>query len=161
MRSRLNVVGAVAAIVLAAAMAGAQSRTAKMTLTAQDYLEIQQLYARYAMAIDSGDAEGWADTFTSDGVFNNSSRGRTALVQFVHDWRAQRNGAERRHWNSNLQIIPSPFTMAAAICTMRSRTRVTGGAHACDDVRMDLSRSVCRVDADADSAGSSDCQVRG
>ncbi len=39
-------------------------------LSAQDYFEIQQLYARYNNAIDSGDAEGWAATFTSDGVFN-------------------------------------------------------------------------------------------
>jgi bifunctional aromatase (cyclase/dehydratase) len=115
MRSRLSVVGAVAAMVLAGAMAGAQSRTAKMTLTAQDYLEIQQLYARYAMTIDSGDAEGWAETFTADGVFNNSSRGRTALVQFVHDWRAKRNGADRRHWNSNLQIIPSADGAAGSV----------------------------------------------
>jgi bifunctional aromatase (cyclase/dehydratase) len=108
MRRRTGVVAAIAAVLLTAAgIAGAQSRPAKMTLTGQDYLEIQQLYARYVMTIDSGDAEGWADTFTGDGVFNNASRGRTALVQFVHDWRANRKGAERRHWNSNLLITPT------------------------------------------------------
>lgn len=39
----------------------AQQRNAK--LTADDYIEIQQLYARYNNAIDSGDAEGYAATF--------------------------------------------------------------------------------------------------
>ncbi len=76
-------------------------------LSAQDYIDIQQLYARYALLIDTGDAEGWADTFTPDGVFNNASRGRDALVQFVHNWRDKRRGASLRHWNSNLVITGS------------------------------------------------------
>ncbi len=99
------------AVLLALILAGfaafpqAQSATPKpAALSAQDYIDIQQLYARYALLIDTGDAEGWANTFTSDGVFNNSSRGRDALVQFVHDWRDKRRGASLRHWNSNLVI---------------------------------------------------------
>ena len=36
----------------------AQHNQAK--LTTQDYIDIQQLYARYNMAIDTGDGEGWA-----------------------------------------------------------------------------------------------------
>jgi hypothetical protein len=75
-------------------------------LTAQDYVEIEQLYARYNHAIDDGDAEGWADTFTADGTFNQFT-GREALVGFIHAWREKRNGANRRHWNSNLMITPS------------------------------------------------------
>jgi uncharacterized protein (TIGR02246 family) len=73
-------------------------------MTAQDYFEIQQLYARYNHAIDSGDAEGYADTFTPDGVFNNNT-GREALVKFVKDtWVGRMNGATRQHWNTNLMI---------------------------------------------------------
>ena len=41
------------------------------------------------------------------GVFNNNTRGHDPLVQFVHDWRDKRNGANRRHWNANLVITPS------------------------------------------------------
>jgi len=67
------------------------------------------------MTIDSGDAEGWANTFTPDGVFNNNTRGHGALVQFVHDWRDKRNGADRRHWNSNLMITPSEEGAAGAV----------------------------------------------
>jgi hypothetical protein len=28
-------------------------------------------------------------------------------VQFVHDWRANRNGADRRHWYTNMMLAPS------------------------------------------------------
>jgi hypothetical protein len=73
------------------------------TLSAQDYFEIQQLYARYNIAIDSGDAEGWAATFTADGVFNTFS-GHDALVGFIKTWREKLNGATRKHWNNNLQV---------------------------------------------------------
>jgi hypothetical protein len=88
---------------LAAGIMFAGTCTAASELSAQDYTEIQQLYARYNIAIDSGDAEGWAATFTADGVFNTSI-GHDALVNFVKTWREKLNGATRKHWNNNLQI---------------------------------------------------------
>lgn len=90
------------AIAAAAAMLVGTSWAAD-TLAAQDYFEIQQLYARYNIAIDSGDAEGWAATFTPDGVFNTFS-GHDALVGFIKTWREKLHGATLRHWNINLQI---------------------------------------------------------
>jgi hypothetical protein len=78
-------------------------RADSMTLSAQDYVEIQQLYARYNVAIDTGDAEAYAATFTPDGVFNSFS-GHDALVGFVKAWRERLNGASRPHWNTNLLI---------------------------------------------------------
>ena len=111
MRTR-SIVGMVAAAMIVAAVGTrlihAQQGGAKATLTTQDYIDIQQLYARYNLAIDTGDAEGWASTFTPDGVFNNSTRGHDALVQFIHNWRDKLNGANRRHWNTNLVITPAP-----------------------------------------------------
>jgi hypothetical protein len=92
----------VAAAILAAAPAFAQSGT----LTAQDYAEIQQLYARYNHAIDAGDAEAYAATFTEDGVFNTNN-GREALLTFVRNY-AKNGGTNRRHWNTNLLIMPTP-----------------------------------------------------
>jgi len=73
------------------------------TLTPQDYEEIRQLYARYAHTIDTGDAEGWADVFTADGVFGNA-QGRDALIEFVHTvYKAnQELGRQSRHWNNSL-----------------------------------------------------------
>jgi SnoaL-like domain len=91
---------------LAAVAAGvllAGTTWAADSLTAQDNFEIQQLYAKYNIAIDSGDAEGYAATFTPDGTFN-SMTGHDALVNFVKTWREKLNGATRKHWNNNLQI---------------------------------------------------------
>ena len=89
--------------VLAAGVMFAGACMAAGGLSAQDYADIQQLYARYNIAIDGGDAEGWAATFTPDGVFNTFN-GHDALVNFVKTWREKLNGATRRHWNSNLRI---------------------------------------------------------
>src|SRR5207244_2064064 len=61
--------------------------TAERTqLTAQDYLDIQQLVARYAHAMDSGADNGfaYADLFTLDGEFvspTGTIRGREALAE--------------------------------------------------------------------------------
>jgi hypothetical protein len=94
---------AVALVIVSAAPNFAQQRK----LTADDYIEIQQLYAQYNMAIDSGDAEGYAATFTPDGVFNTFN-GHDALVGFIHRWRETMKGGNMRHWNSNLAITGTP-----------------------------------------------------
>jgi hypothetical protein len=73
------------------------------------------LYARYNLAIDTGDGEGWAATFTPDGVFNNTNKGHDALVQFIKDWREKRDGANRRHLNSNMVLTPTPEGAKGAI----------------------------------------------
>jgi uncharacterized protein (TIGR02246 family) len=96
-----------------AAWVQAQPRSAK-SLSAQDYFEIQQLYARYNHAIDSGDAEGWAGTFTPDGTFNKVA-GHDALVGFVRTWVEKMNGGARRHWNTNLLITPTPDGAKGAV----------------------------------------------
>jgi hypothetical protein len=94
-------------LLLAACAAGlmfaATSGAATGGLSAQDYFEIQQLYATYNIAIDNGDAEGWASKFTPDGTFNTFV-GHDALVGFVKMWREKLNGAARKHWNNNLQV---------------------------------------------------------
>lgn len=64
-------------------------------MTAQDYFEIQQLYAKYNHAIDSGNADGYADTFTPDGVFNGNA-GRDALKKFINEtWVGKMNSTLR------------------------------------------------------------------
>src|SRR5215510_4585895 len=51
------------------AVAQAQSQRARASLTALDYAEIQQLYARYAIGFDSGNGDLFARAFTADGTF--------------------------------------------------------------------------------------------
>lgn len=119
MRNRVIRAAFVAAFMVAVpGLLLAQSRGSAAALTTGDYLEIQQLYARYAHLIDTGDAEGWANTFTQDGVFNNSSRGHDALAQFVHDWRDKRGGINMRHWYTNLVITPSAAGATGSIYMM-------------------------------------------
>lgn len=86
-------------------------------LTTQDYIEIEQLYAQYNHAIDAGDADAWAATFTPDGTFNRFS-GREALVGFIRQWREKMNGANRRHWNTNLRIVPTAEGASASVHLM-------------------------------------------
>jgi hypothetical protein len=101
----------------AAASLFAGASWAAGALTAQDNFEIQQLYARYNNAIDSGDAEGWAATFTPEGVFN-SMTGHDALVNFVKTWREKLGGATRKHWNTNLQITGDSKEATASVYLM-------------------------------------------
>ena len=75
---------------------------AQSQLSAADHAEIRQLYAQYNLALDSGDAEGYADVFTEDGVFGNS-QGRDALIGFAEGFHAQQQG-NARHWNDNVQV---------------------------------------------------------
>jgi hypothetical protein len=58
------------------------------TLTAMDYLEIQQLVARYGFALDTGADNGYmyADLYVPDGTFNKS-KGREALAALARGGR--------------------------------------------------------------------------
>ena len=59
-----------------------------MPMTFEDRFAVHELVARYNKAIDTGDATGWADTFTEDGVFDGIAglfSGRAELEGFVRD----------------------------------------------------------------------------
>ena len=86
-------------------------------LSTQDYIDIEQLYATYNHAIDSGDGEAWAATFTPDGTFNKFA-GHDQLVGFIQQWKEKMNGANRRHWNTNLRIVPSKDGASASVFLM-------------------------------------------
>jgi hypothetical protein len=82
---RTSVRTAVASLVLifVAALAVTSGRAqTPARLTSEDYAEILQLYFKYPIALDSGDAEGYANLFTDDGSFGNRV-GRAALIDFV------------------------------------------------------------------------------
>ena len=113
-------------LVLSIAVAGSRGLGAEQgaaALTAEDHAEIQQLYARYAHTIDSGDAAGWADTFTPDGVFANS-RGRDGLMEFANNFHKS-NGGYTRHWNTQILIMPTAegATGSCYLLLYNTRTR--------------------------------------
>jgi hypothetical protein len=91
------------AVCFSGALLSAQKPAGK--LTTDDLIEIQQLYTKYNWALDSGDSEGYAATFTPDGVFNNNV-GHDAIVKFADTFHAGL-GSHVKHWNTNLMILPS------------------------------------------------------
>ena len=87
--------------------------TKSPALSPQDMIDIQSLYTRYNWMLDSGDAEGWATTFTPDGVFSiedqgaaGVSAGHDAIVKFAKGFHAGLGG-HVKHWNTNLMITPN------------------------------------------------------
>ncbi|MEZ5232763.1 MAG: nuclear transport factor 2 family protein [Acidimicrobiales bacterium] len=81
-----------------------------MSLTFEDRFAVHELVARYNKAIDTGDAAGWADTFTPDGVFDGIAglfTGRAELEGFVRDYVTNPDFADwaaSQHWTTNLVI---------------------------------------------------------
>lgn len=107
---------AVVAMAALTSVAFMRADTAPKALSADDMNEIQQLYARYAWAIDGGDAETFASTFTDDGAFN-AMVGRDTLVKFATTFHAG-IGSHLRHWNSNLVVQPSPTGASGQVYLM-------------------------------------------
>ena len=87
-----------------------------MALSVEDQLAIQQLYARYNHAIDSGRAAEWAACFTPDGVFDSGPAGvftgTEGLAGFVTGFSAQ---LKARHWINNL-ILEGDGSTASGTC---------------------------------------------
>ncbi len=80
-------------------------------IPAQDYADIQNLYAYYNLCTDAGDAEGYAACFTRDGelsvpALDMQVKGHDNLRTFKLREKAQRGGRYRRHWNSGLYLEP-------------------------------------------------------
>ncbi len=97
-------------VALVAAPAYAQ---APMRLTGDDYAEILQLYFKYPIALDSGDAEGYANLFTDDGSFGNRV-GRAALIDFVRT----RAKSTVRHAPLTPMITPTPGGATGVVMNM-------------------------------------------
>src|SRR5262245_31407327 len=90
-------------LVTGVALVSALSAQVPLRLTGEDYAEILQLYFRYPMLLDGGDADGYADLFTGDGSFNNNI-GRAALIAFVRG----RTASTVRHAPLTPMITPTP-----------------------------------------------------
>jgi hypothetical protein len=94
----------------------AQQRTRPPTLTAEDYMDIQQLYSNYVRACDmggGGDGSDYVANFTDDGEFGGSggrvNKGPEALKRMIkgfHDG-LKKNGWSSRHTYSGLLITPT------------------------------------------------------
>ena len=111
---KTNVSKAVVATLLigigAAPLVRAQQKVTGGLLSAADYIEIQQLVARYSYAVDTHADNGYAyaDLFTTDGTFGNT-KGREALAELARTTQKDRGGlAYTRHFLTNVIIYPTP-----------------------------------------------------
>ncbi len=96
---------------LAMAVVWGQQKVTGGSLTAADYVEIQQLVARYAYAVDTHADNGYAyaDLFTPDGVFGGTTTGREALADLARTTQKDRGGPSyTRHYLTNVIIYPTP-----------------------------------------------------
>ncbi|WP_420626653.1 nuclear transport factor 2 family protein [Candidatus Poriferisodalis sp.] len=79
-----------------------------MALTNDDRVEIRDLISRYNKAIDTGDADGYANTFTPDGEFIGivgTFNGRDELRAFAAAYATEEQYAEfasAQHWVTNV-----------------------------------------------------------
>jgi hypothetical protein len=110
-----------AIVMLSMAAAQQSTRTAApsaktATLSAMDYIEIEQLVNRYGWALDSGADNGYAyaDLFSSDGIFTGTNQGSSGRSYQGRDNLAALARGGRRgplfvsHYVSNVIIEPSP-----------------------------------------------------
>jgi hypothetical protein len=76
----------------------------RVALSAEDRLDILDLYADYSARFDHGDAEGWADLFAPDGRFTitgeRALQGRDELSDFARSMLVYRG---MRHHVSNIR----------------------------------------------------------
>ncbi len=81
-----------------------------MALTNDDKTEIRELVSRYNKAIDTGDADGYAATFTPDGEFVGivgTFKGHDELRAFAADYAVNpemSDFASAQHWVTNLVV---------------------------------------------------------
>ena len=112
------------ALAIAAALLLAPQLTlaaqAPLKFTADDYIEIQQLYANYAHALDRGEGDRFAATWVVDGEFTGGRGPGKA-----NDDRTPRKGTAAltamgstsgtRHFNANLVITPTAEGAKASV----------------------------------------------
>jgi 3-phenylpropionate/cinnamic acid dioxygenase small subunit len=88
-----------------------QAKTAK--LTAEDYTEITELYARLYQGGDLRELDLWLSNFVDDAAYGfpngDSVTGKTALTEWrKKSWAGQTGDSKRRHWTSGVALTPLP-----------------------------------------------------
>jgi hypothetical protein len=90
-------------------------------LSTEDQLAIQQLFARYIHAIDSGKGDAWAACFTSDGTFDSATGSFAGTQQLSEFGTAFAQRLKARHWITNLVIEPADNGAAGSCYLMLLR----------------------------------------
>jgi hypothetical protein len=109
-----RILATLAVLIACDVLHGALADTGAPTLSTDDYIAVQQLYARFNTALDTGQAQQFADTWTDDGEFiGGRGPGRGSDVRTPIKGRAelvamgQRAGVGTRHFVANLVVTPT------------------------------------------------------
>ncbi|WP_199510894.1 nuclear transport factor 2 family protein [Nucisporomicrobium flavum] len=111
------------------------------------YAEVQQFYSRQMRMLDDGVVDGWAESFTEDGVFSANAHpepavGRAAITAGARQAHAAltEQGIQRRHWLGMLDVEPQPDgtinarSYALILSTPRGGTAQVQLSCVCEDV---------------------------
>ena len=103
-------VGLVASAVGWASAQGGETRV--MTITSEDYAELQHLALRLNQGADFHDSALWVSQWTPDGVWTNTSGreyvGHEGLKEYRRTRKAQVEGrSDIRHWTNGLVLTPT------------------------------------------------------
>jgi len=86
-----------------------RSAARQAALTPEDYIEIQQLYSAYALALDTGNGEAQAETFATDGKYLSDLTKHQPENAAAMAKRTTADGVTgARHFMTNIVIIPTP-----------------------------------------------------
>ncbi|GAB2840699.1 nuclear transport factor 2 family protein [Lentzea nigeriaca] len=101
-------------------------------VSVQVHVEVLNFYARQMRLLDALDVEGYAGTFTEDGVTDHAHRGekvegRAALIAGAKLALPRYAGAAVRHWNDHYLIEEvDQNTFAVSYCSLVTRTDADG-----------------------------------
>ena len=107
-------IGALVAVALIGFVGGAgwvSALRSDASLTAQDYAEIEQLYARYNQGVDLRNGEMWLSVFADDGIFQFRDEkyvGQEELAEYrARTFARTAGGPDIRHWNGSIVVTPT------------------------------------------------------
>jgi hypothetical protein len=100
------------------------------SLTAQDRAEIQELFARYAWALDMGDTDGFVAVFTKDGVFDGTkyTQGEEALRVLGEEIKHGPRAIGLQHWSGN-SVYEGDDSRVVVRSHCTAPRRLEGGVH--------------------------------
>ena len=112
MKNLVGVAVLTGVVVTAGAVFTASKSDDEVLQRARDREQIEELMWRYARALDTGDADGYASTYTVDGQFGsgaNATKGRDALKKMIAGARERQAAATPKrppmyHMTANHQI---------------------------------------------------------
>ena len=112
-----------------------QGQAHESSLTPQDYIDIQQLYARYVRAVDmggSGDGSDYLALFTEDATFEEKGKLEhiyeyADMQEMIQGYHAslQKNGYSSRHVFTGLYISQTPEGAQGSVYALRFNVTAT------------------------------------